>query len=65
MYCTVENGVVTTGPRLLPVKWYGYQLHDLSPAELAAIGWLPCNVQRGLPFSGPPVVFADRVEYTI
>ena len=63
MYCTVENGVVTSGPRLLPAKWYGYQLQSMSAAELAALGWLPCNVRSGRPFAEPPLVFVDRVEY--
>ena len=42
MYCLVENGVVTDGPRELPNGWRRYSgLHLFAPAKLKKLGWLP------------------------
>jgi len=42
MYCLVEGGVVTDGPRDLPTNWRNISnLPYLSDAELLPYGWLP------------------------
>jgi len=80
LYCLIQGGQITDGPRLLPTSW---QTADRSiggfnvmlDESLAAHGWLPEWDNRDQPFdsttqtrTGPArTVLADRVEsiYTV
>lgn len=47
LYCLVENGTLTDGPREIPVAWRHVSgLNHLSDAELAQLGWLPATTQE-------------------
>lgn len=47
LFCLIENGEITDGPRELPRAWRHVSGLDLLAAEdLAELGWLPAEVTR-------------------